>query len=205
MLLGQSPYSASSFADYDSLKDVLPALNDGMRRVSIDIGVAAQQIVTVAANTFTYTLDTPFIQSQDGFKTAVPFNATRLSSTGKTLTGMKQTPLAEFGTVTGGGGGSGAPTSEAVGYSIVGRSLWIYPAGTVGDRIYVTGPREIVPFSSFTSLPTIYKSDRHAACWWAAKVLAQARGDYERATELQNRYIQHCIARTGKAPVLPSQ
>lgn len=197
--------AAQEYLQYDTLYDLMPAINDGIRRVASDIGVMAIDTITVAANTFRYALNTDFMEvAQEGDATAKKYSAIRVAQDGKTTNGLKLTPLIEFQAGIAGAGPQNV-SPVATGFSVVGNNFWLFPAGIAGDKVYVFGPAEGTAITHSADTTNIYDSDMWAVVYWATSELAKSRGIDQLALDMQSKYIAHVLARTGRAPTLGGQ
>lgn len=205
-LLGNSAgTTGQEFVQFDSTYALMPAFNDGVRRVAIDIGVFTIDTLTIADNTFQYTLNTDFMEVvSEGDATAKKYSAVRISANGKSLGGLKLTPLIEFQSSESGTSGQNI-SPNAMGFSVLGNKLWLYPAGTAGDKVYVSGPAEGIPVTHGADTTNIYDSDMWAVVYWGTSQLAKSAGEDALALEMQSKYIAHVLARTGRAPQLGGQ
>lgn len=197
--LGQPAGTAGQeYAQYDSTYDLIPALNDALRRVATDIGVTAFDTVTIAANTFRYALNTDFMEN--GTST-IPLTAVRVSQNAKEISGLRYMPFADFAS----GAAATGPQNlspTVTGFAMTGQVLWLFPAGTVGDKVYLSGPAHATPITHSTDTTNIYDEDRVACVYWMVSQLARSRGYLELAADYSQKYVHHVTVRTGKTPAL---
>lgn len=163
-------------------------LNAGGRQVVIDWPYVAEDTITIATNTFVYTLNSNFMQDSLAWRRYVIFG---VSKQGDRIYNVPLKPVAQFDVVPGGPGGvSGA--------QVINRTLFIFPAAPAGDKLYVYGAGDWVPVTSSASLLTAIPEDRiWGAIFFAAALLLDNRGD-SRAQEYKARYTQHVTARRGQ-------
>ena len=197
--LGQpSGTAGQEFAQYDSTYDMIPATNDALRRVATDIGVTAFDTVTIAANTFRYALNTNFMEN--GTST-IPLSAVRISANGKEISGLRNIPFSDFASSVSSSGPQNI-SPVVTGFAMTGQVIWLYPAGTVGDKVYITGPAHATPITHGADTTNIYDEDRVACVYWMVSQLARSRGYIDLANDYSQKYVHHVTVRTGKAPAI---
>ena len=187
---------------YDTLHDLTPMINAGVRKVSIDIGVTAFDTVEIVDGQFFYTLNTNFIEN--GIP-RIPFQVFLISSDGDEIQGLRPADAKEFGATPSGTSGTSSGT-KAVGYGLTGNRFWLYPAGDAGDMVYIHGPAEGTIFEGTRGGTTnIYESDRQAVVLWAAYLLARERPTPNglSADALKQDYLDFVFKRTGVMPTTP--
>lgn len=176
--------STASFA-LDTTTNVKYALNDGLRRVAVDMPFVVIDTITIERNTFIYALNTNFMS--DGHK-AMPYRILAMSGDGKSVFGVPIKPFEEFNVIT----AAVNPISAA---RVENQTLYIAPASPAGYKLYVHGAGDITPVShGGTSLSPVPKKDRIAAVYWAVVQIAAQRGDEALYTKVLSEYNQHVAA-----------
>lgn len=189
---GTASIGATSSFSLDTTADVKYALNDGLRRVSEDMPFTVIDTVTIAANTFLYTLNTNF--KTDGHH-AMPYRILAMSGDGKSVFGVPIKDFVEFNVIT----AAVNPISAA---RVENQTLYIAPASPAGYKLYVHGPGDITPIShGGTSLSPVPKKDRIAAVYWAVARIASWRGDRPLYDAAMIAYNQHVAAHWRTTPV----
>jgi hypothetical protein len=196
-IIGYPANVTATWAAFDSLIDVMPAVNVGIRKVAVDIGVVAFDTITIVDGTFFYTLNSDFM---DNGTSRLPYQVYRISSEGGSIQGLREVDAKDFST-TQTGTTVGSPTTQAIGYGVRGNRFWLYPAGDAGDKVYIHGPADGIDLDTFSDTTNIYSEDREAVCVFAAYVLCHSRADV-RAVQFLTEYADWVERRTGKRPGL---
>lgn len=168
-----------SSAPLDSSAEVREALNAGLRHIVKAIPFTVADTVTIASNTFLYSLNSNFAPDK---QVSMPIEIIAVNSKGTATYGVPIKKSAEFGMV------PFAPGLIA-GAAIQGQTLHIFPAAPAGDKLYVYGPGDITAITGAGSLlAPVPRRHRWAAVYWAIMLLSQSRGESGLYQEAQQAY-----------------
>lgn len=187
--LSFSDFGSSNTAVLDTSAELPNLLNAGGRQVVLDWPYVATDTITIATNTFVYSLNTNFTEDSVG-----PYTIFGISKKGDRIYNVPIRSAGEFNVQI------GAP-GLVFGARIIGRSLFIFPAAPAGDKLYVFGPGDWVPVTASTSLLTAAPENRlWGAVYWAAMKIAANRSDDVKVAENEEAYARHILARRAGGP-----